>query len=48
MANITNFYVNTPLDRPEFLRIPVNLIPDEIMLEYQLQNWPRMDMSWLA
>jgi hypothetical protein len=37
-ADITNFYVNTPLDRPEFLRIPVNLILDEIMLKYQLQT----------
>jgi hypothetical protein len=37
-ADITNFYLNTPLDRPEFLCIPVNLIPDEIMLEYQLQK----------
>jgi hypothetical protein len=37
-AKITNFYLNTPLDRLECLCIPVNLIPDEIMLEYQLQK----------
>jgi Reverse transcriptase (RNA-dependent DNA polymerase) len=37
-VDITNFYLNTPLDRPEYLRIQVNLIPDEIMDEYQLQN----------
>jgi hypothetical protein len=36
--DITNFYLNTPLDRPEYLRIPCNLIPDEIMREYQLQK----------
>jgi Reverse transcriptase (RNA-dependent DNA polymerase) len=36
--DITNFYLNTPLDRPEYLCIPVTLIPDEIMREYQLQR----------
>jgi hypothetical protein len=34
--DITNFYLNTPLDRPEYLQIPVTLIPDEIMKEYKL------------
>jgi hypothetical protein len=29
--DITNFYLNTPLDRLEFLCIPVTLIPEEIM-----------------
>jgi hypothetical protein len=36
--DITNFYLNTPLDRPEYLRIPVALIPEEIMTEYHLQD----------
>jgi hypothetical protein len=36
--DITNFYLNTPLDRPEYLCIPVTLIPEEIMREYQLQR----------
>jgi hypothetical protein len=36
--DITNFYLNTPLDRPEYLRIPVNLIPTEIMNEYNLET----------
>jgi hypothetical protein len=34
--DITNFYLNTPMDRPEFVRIPVHLIPDEILVEYNL------------
>jgi hypothetical protein len=34
--DITNFYLNTPMDRPEFVRIPAHLIPDEIMEEYHL------------
>jgi hypothetical protein len=36
--DITNFYLNTPLDRPEYLRIPVTLIPEEIMKEYKLED----------
>jgi Reverse transcriptase (RNA-dependent DNA polymerase) len=36
--DITNFYLNTPLDRPEYLRIPVTLIPEEIMKEYKLEE----------
>ena len=33
--DIKNFYLNTPLERPEYVRIPVNLIPEEIMREYK-------------
>jgi hypothetical protein len=29
--DITNFYLNTPLDWPEYLHIPMNLIPEEIL-----------------
>jgi Reverse transcriptase (RNA-dependent DNA polymerase) len=36
--DITNFYLNTLLDRPEYLRIPCPLNPDEIMEEYQLHK----------
>jgi hypothetical protein len=36
--DIANFYLNTPLDRPEYLRIPSNLISDGIMKEYQLHT----------
>jgi hypothetical protein len=32
----TNFYLNTPMERPEFVRIPAHLIPEEIMEEYHL------------
>jgi hypothetical protein len=37
-ANMTNFYLNMPMDRHEFVCIPINLIPDEILHEYQLHN----------
>jgi hypothetical protein len=46
--DITNFYLNTPLDRPKYLRIPINLIPEEIMREYQIQNEPTTEKPWLA
>jgi hypothetical protein len=34
--DITNFYLNTPLARPEYLHIPMSLIPEEIIQEYKL------------
>ena len=27
-ANVKNFYLNTPLDRPEYMSIAVNMIPE--------------------
>jgi hypothetical protein len=36
--DVTNFYLNTPLDRPEYVKIPVNLIPQEIVEEYKLKD----------
>jgi hypothetical protein len=35
--DITNFYLHTPMERPEFVRIPAHLIPEEIMEEYHLE-----------
>ena len=34
--DISNFYLNTPLDHPEFIRICINDIPDEVIQEYKL------------
>jgi hypothetical protein len=36
--DITNFYLNTPLDRPEYLKILINLIPTKITHEYHLET----------
>jgi hypothetical protein len=36
--DIKNFYLNTPLARPEYVRIPINLIQDEITREYNLTS----------
>jgi hypothetical protein len=37
-ADVENFYLETPLDRPEYVKIPVPLIPTEIMVEYALAD----------
>ena len=34
--DVKNFYLNTPLKRYEYLRIPINLIPEEVIQQYQL------------
>lgn len=34
--DISNFYLGTPLPRPEFMRLPVTMIPEEIMQKYDL------------
>jgi len=34
--DIRNFYLNTPLTRYEYMRIPVNIIPKEVMDHYNL------------
>ncbi|KAL7480307.1 hypothetical protein ACHAW6_006005, partial [Cyclotella cf. meneghiniana] len=36
--DISNFYFNTPLDRPEFIRMRTSNIPDEIVQAYKLRN----------
>jgi hypothetical protein len=38
LADVTNFYLNTPTEQHEFVRIPFNLIPDEIVAEYDLHK----------
>jgi hypothetical protein len=35
-ADVKNFYLNTPMDESEYMRIPITLIPDEIIQEYHL------------
>ena len=36
--NISNFYLNSPLRRPEFVKIKINNIPEEIIKEYKLRD----------
>jgi hypothetical protein len=36
--DIINFYLDTPLDRYEYVCIPINLVPPEIIKEYQCMD----------
>jgi hypothetical protein len=36
--DISNFYLMTPLKRPEFIRIKLSEVPEEIIQEYQLRK----------
>ena len=36
--DISKFYLNSPLPRPEFVKIKINNIPEEIIKEYKLCN----------
>jgi hypothetical protein len=47
-ADVTNFYLNTPMDRKEYIRIPLNLIPPEIINEYKLMALVDSNGSVLA
>ena len=38
-ADIDNFYLNTPLDRPEYVRIKIDVIPQEFIEEYNLMAY---------
>jgi hypothetical protein len=35
---IKDFYLNTPFERYEYMRLPLWMIPDEIIEQYQLQQ----------
>jgi hypothetical protein len=43
--DISNFYLNTPLKRPEFIRLNIRDIPQEIIEEYQLTSIAERDGS---
>eukprot|EP00804_Cyclotella_cryptica_P017231 CCRYP_013153-RA/>CCRYP_013153-RA protein AED:0.47 eAED:0.47 QI:0/-1/0/1/-1/1/1/0/82 len=36
--DISNFYLNTPLTRPEYIRMKLSDIPEEIITEYKLRD----------
>jgi hypothetical protein len=38
VVNIKDFYLNTPLEGYEYMRLPLTLIPDEIRQQYQLDD----------
>ena len=36
--DLANFYLNTPLPNPEYMRLQLNIIPKEIIVKYNLQE----------
>jgi hypothetical protein len=36
--DISNFYLMTPLKRPEYIRMKISDIPEEIIIEYKLRD----------
>ena len=39
--DIKNFYLGTPLDRYEYMRIPLTMIPEHVAQQYQLREKER-------
>jgi hypothetical protein len=40
MMDIRNYYLGTPLPIYEYMRLPLSIIPDEIITTYNLQAIP--------
>jgi hypothetical protein len=38
VADIKDFYLNTPIERYEYMGLPLSIIPDEIVQQYSLQT----------
>ena len=38
MVDTKDFYLNTPMKRPEYMRLKITDIPDEIIEEYNLRE----------
>jgi hypothetical protein len=45
IMNISNFYLMTPLSRPEYIRVKLSDIPDKIIDEYNLKDKVTKDRS---
>ena len=43
--DVTNFYLMTPLHRPEFIHMKLSNIPDEVIKEYKLREKATKDGS---
>jgi len=36
--DLANFYLNTPMADPEYMRLQLNIIPEEIIIKYNLRD----------
>jgi hypothetical protein len=43
MIDLKDFYLNTPMKRPEYMRLKMSDIPDEIIEQYKLREIPTLD-----
>ena len=46
-ADVKNFYLNTPLEEPEYMKIKVDLIPTEFLSKYNLQHKVYKGFIWI-
>ena len=37
-ADIANFFLNNPMDRYEYMKLPLDIIPEEIIQQYNLRK----------
>ena len=37
-TDIANFYLNKPMNRYEYIKLPLDIIPEEIIQQYNLRN----------
>ena len=37
-ADIANLYLNNPMNRYEYMKLPLEIIPEEIIQQYNLRN----------
>ena len=37
-ADIANFYINNPMNRYDYMKLPLDIIPEEIIQQYNLKN----------
>ena len=37
-ADIANFYLDNPMNRYEYIKLPLDIIPEEIIQQYNLRN----------
>jgi hypothetical protein len=38
MIDLKDFYLNTPMERPEYMRLKLSDIPEEIIVQYKLRD----------
>ena len=37
-ADMTNFYLNNPMNKYEYMKLPLDIIPEEMIQKYNLIN----------